>query len=56
MRTYVDRLRRLGKSIEVVWWEGGHAYPPLDELIDAQDRAIRFARAIVAAKGARAAG
>ncbi|HZD73249.1 MAG TPA: prolyl oligopeptidase family serine peptidase [Actinomycetota bacterium] len=56
MKTYVDRLRRLGKSIEVVWWQGGHGYPPEDELIDAQDRALRFARAIVATKQARTAG
>jgi dipeptidyl aminopeptidase/acylaminoacyl peptidase len=51
METYVQRLRQLGKSIEVVWWDGGHAYPPKDELIDSQERALRFAATIVAAKG-----
>jgi dipeptidyl aminopeptidase/acylaminoacyl peptidase len=51
METYIERLRRLGKSIEVVWWDGGHAYPPIDELIDSQERAIAFAAAIVAVKG-----
>jgi dipeptidyl aminopeptidase/acylaminoacyl peptidase len=56
MQTYLERLRQLGKSVEVVWWEGGHAYPPLDELIDSQDRALRFASAIVAAKRTRATG
>jgi dienelactone hydrolase len=55
MQTYVERLRRLGKSIEVVWWEGGHAYPPEEELIDSQERALRFAAAIVE-RGGRITG
>jgi hypothetical protein len=33
-----------------MWWAGGHAYPPKDELIESQDRAMSFAREIVAAR------
>lgn len=50
MERFIERLGRLGKPIEVMWWAGGHAYPPKDELIESQDRAMSFAREIVAAR------
>jgi dipeptidyl aminopeptidase/acylaminoacyl peptidase len=49
MERFVDRLRRLGKEVELVWWEGGHAWPPQDQLIDSQERAMRFAATVLAA-------
>jgi dienelactone hydrolase len=50
MERFIERLGQLGKPIEVMWWAGGHAYPPKDELIESQDRAMSFAREIVAAR------
>jgi dipeptidyl aminopeptidase/acylaminoacyl peptidase len=53
METFIERMQRMGKSIDVVWWEGGHAYPPTEEMIESQERAQRFAAGVVAAKSAK---
>lgn len=47
MEAYQQRLRSLGKQIEVVWSDGGHDLPTASERIGGQERALRFARRIL---------
>jgi dipeptidyl aminopeptidase/acylaminoacyl peptidase len=43
MRLYEERLRTLGKQIEVVWFEAGHGSYAIEQSIAHQERMLRFA-------------
>ena len=43
MRVYEARLKELGKSIEVHWFDAGHGSLDTEEQIDQQEKMLRFA-------------
>jgi hypothetical protein len=40
---YEEKLRALGKDIEVVWFEAGHGSYVTEQQIEHQERMLRFA-------------
>jgi dipeptidyl aminopeptidase/acylaminoacyl peptidase len=43
MRMYEEKMRALGKDIEVVWFEAGHGSYVTEQQIEHQERMLRFA-------------
>ena len=46
MQRYESRLRCLGKSIEVVWFEEGHYGGSREQMIEQQAHMLEFTRQI----------
>ncbi|HEY7021176.1 MAG TPA: alpha/beta fold hydrolase [Ktedonobacterales bacterium] len=53
MQRYEARLRELGKSIEVMWFEEGHYNGGREQMIAQQDRMLEFTRQIATRQNGR---
>lgn len=49
LRVYEQRMRELGKAIEVVWFEAGHGSYAIEQSIELQEHMLRFAFDVVSA-------
>jgi len=50
MKLYEEKLRSLGKEIEVVWFEAGHGSRAQEQQVEQQERKLRFALEILGRK------
>ena len=50
MKVYEQKLKELGKSIEIRWFDAGHGSRDMEQQIEHQEWMLRFARRILAAK------
>ena len=51
MRVYEARLKELGKSIEVHWFDAGHGSLDNEELVEKKEKLLRFAYRVLDAPG-----
>jgi dipeptidyl aminopeptidase/acylaminoacyl peptidase len=56
MRVYEEKMRELGKEIEIVWFDAGHGSYAIEQNIEHQERALQFAHEVLAARQERAVG
>jgi dipeptidyl aminopeptidase/acylaminoacyl peptidase len=55
LRVYEEKMLELGKHIEVHWFDAGHGSYAMEQNIEHQERALRFAYQVLASRKTAAA-
>jgi dipeptidyl aminopeptidase/acylaminoacyl peptidase len=56
MQVYEEKMRELGKEIEIVWFDAGHGSLAIEQNIEHQERSLQFAQRVLQAQEERAVG
>lgn len=51
MERYVEKLRALGKPVELDWFDSGHAFAEVEQLVGFQERMLHFTQRVLGKKG-----